>query len=175
MREGHIRSRPLASIGSEREPELRWIAICCAVFLLFAMIMPNFLARTSWASGKTNRGTTIIDSPASFVMWLSLYGLIACVALAVGFWRRRWVVVATTIVASVAFAGAMYVIVSYWLDFSRGVTVLDGHLVTEMKPPRWTVRWPPLLPLFALAAVIGAVSALMLAFSWLRQPQAPKP
>ena len=172
MREEHSRSRPRTTIGSDTEPELRWIAICCAIFLLFAMVMPNVLARTSWASGNSDRGTRVVDSPASFVAWLSLYGIIACAALAVGFWRRRWVVVASTVIAGVAFAGAMYVIGSYWLDVSRGVTYLDGHL-SDMGPPRWRVRWPPMLPLFALAAVIGAVSAFVLVITWLRQPQAP--
>ena len=163
----------LISMQTRTEPVLRGITIVCAIFLLLAIMMPNFLARTSWESGKRNKSTVMVDSAASYVGLVSLYGLVACVALAISAWRR--LKVASTLVATAAFAGAAYVIGNFWLGLSRGIVLLDGSPVSTMGYPNWTVRWPPMLPLFALAAVIGAVSTLMLAISWLRQPEAPTP
>ena len=160
----------MMSMQTRTDPALRGITIVCAIFLLFAIMMPNFLARTSWERGKRNKSTVMVDSAASYVGLVSLYGLVACVALALGAWRRLQVV--SVLVAAAAFAGAAYVIGNFWLGLSQGIVLLDGRPVSTMGYPNWTVRWPPMLPLFALAALIGAVSALVLAILWLRQPEA---
>ena len=148
---------------------LRRVAIGCAIVLVFAMIMPNYLARTSWESGKRNKSTVMVDSAASYVGLVSLYGLVACVSLAIGALRRQKV--ASMFVATAAFASAAYVIGNFWLGLSRGIVLLDGRPVSTMGYPNWTVRLPPMLPLFALAAGVGAVCALALAINWLRQPE----
>jgi hypothetical protein len=61
-----------------------------AIFLTFAMFMPNWLARTSWSrANRKHDFISAIDSPASYVGFVSLWGFVACVALAVGLWRWR--------------------------------------------------------------------------------------
>lgn len=133
-----------------------------AVFLLFAMLMPNWFARTSWTSGGRTP-SSVIDSPASYVGFLSLCGFIALVALAIGAWRR-WSVAAA--MAAATFACAAYVAGSSWWSISRGAALLDGKPVQDMGPPEWTMHWPTALPLFLLAAIVGAIGAVALAVSW---------
>jgi hypothetical protein len=144
-----------------------WLAFGCAAILLLAMFMPDWFARTSWfrANGRDNF-ESVIDSPASYVGLLSLCGLVACIALAIGIWRR-WVVASA--LAAAAFASAAYVAGSSWWGISRGVALLDGQPIQEMVPPRWTVHWPTALPLFVIAAIVGAISALALAVYWQRR------
>jgi hypothetical protein len=154
--------------AAERTEVLGLAAFGSAVFLLLAMFMPNWLARTSWSSGRRHNFTSVVDSPASYVGLVSLCGLVAFIALAVALWRR-WSPAAAA--SAAAFAYGAYVVGSFWLGLSQGVILLDGSLTPEMGPPRWTVHWPPLLPFFAIAAVIGALASLALAVSWLRLPR----
>ncbi|HET7055506.1 MAG TPA: hypothetical protein VFI12_03535 [Thermomicrobiales bacterium] len=126
--------------------------------------MPDWFARMSWESRNKNQLTVISDSPASYVGLLSLCGIVACVALALGLWQRRWVV-AAMLVAAGAFAYAAYVSGSYWLGLSRGVMLLDGRLVQDMGS-EMTAHWPRALPLFVIAAIAGAISALALTVYW---------
>ena len=140
-------------------------AIASAIFLSLAMLMPNWLARTSWSQGSRNTVTTIVDSPASYVSQLSLCGLVALVALTIGWWRRRPLAAA---LATGAFGyGALVAGISR-LSVSRGEALLDGRPVTEMVPPEWTVHSAPLLPVFLLAAIACTISAIALAIAWRR-------
>lgn len=143
---------------------LGWVAFSCAVFLLLGIAMPGWLARTTWESGDRNGRSMVFDSPAGFVGLVSLCGTIAFVALAIGVWKRRWVV-AAMLAAATAFAFAAYVSGSYWLGLSRGVALLEGHYPMDSN---WTVHWPPALPVFVFAAIGGAISALAVALYWRR-------
>lgn len=144
-------------------------AFCCAIFLTFAMFMPNWIARTSWSrANRRNDFMSVVDSPASYVGLVSLWGLIALVALIVAVWRRS---VFTGVLAAVAFACAAYVLGNFWLGLSRGVILLDGTPTPEMGPPRWEVHWPPMLPFFVAAAIVGVVSALVLAIASWQEPK----
>lgn len=90
-----------------KEDTLRSIAFACAIFLLLAIAMPNWLARASWSSGGRNSRTTVIDSPASYVGLVSLAGIIAFVALAIGLWQRRGEI-ATALAAAATLAWGAY-------------------------------------------------------------------
>lgn len=146
----------------------RWVdvlgpaAFCSAIFLLFAMFMPNWLARTSWTTGGRTP-SSVIDSPASYVGLLSLCGLIALVALAIGRWRR-WSVTGAISVA--AFTAAACVAGSSWWGISHGAALLDGKPVREIVPSEVTVHWPIALPLFLLATIVGAIGTVALAVNW---------
>lgn len=98
---------------------------------------------------------------------MGLVTLCGLVVLAVEVWSRRWVVVAalTAALAAAAFATGTYVIAAYWLGFPRGDRLLEGqdHLGRSA-----TVHFPILLPVFALAAVVGCGCALALAVGWRR-------
>lgn len=147
---------------------LAFAAFGCAIFLSLAMFMPNWLARTSWSrANRKNDFISVIDSPASYVWLVSLCGLVAFAVLAIGLWRHSALAAA---LAAAAFAYAAYVAGNFWLGLSQGVVLLDGSPTPEMGPPRWTVHWPPLLPLFLVAAIVGTLSALALAVAWMRQP-----
>lgn len=146
-----------------------WVAWGSAFFLLLAMFMPNWWARTSWTSGDRNRSSAMVDSPASYAGQLSLCGLIAFVALAVCPWKRRLAAQAA-LAAAVPFAVASYVAASSWLDFSRGTVLLDGRPTTDLGS-RWTVHMAPLLPLFVLAAIAGTICTLALAVYWRGDPR----
>ncbi len=147
-----------------RELALRWIAIASALLLLLASVMPNWFARTSWTSGARHSFTTIIDSPAGYVGLVSLCGFVAFVALAVALWRR-WAVAA--VLAAAAFSYGAYVAGSYWLGLSRGVALLEGRADSNKNSPEYTVHWPPMLPFFVFAAVVGVLVSLALAATWL--------
>ena len=135
-----------------------------AVFLLLAMFMPNWLARTSWSrANRRHDFTSLVDSPASFVWLVSLCGLIALIGLIIGRWRRSPV---AAVLAAGAFACGTYVAGNFWWGFSRGVILLDGRLSPDMGPPRWEVHTPLLLPVFLAAAVAGTIGALGLAVYW---------
>jgi hypothetical protein len=161
------------------EPVRRWAAAWtdfsgftafgCAIFLSLGIFMPNWMARTAWSrASRKHDFISLIDSPASYVGLLSLCGIVAFVALSVAVWRR-WAPAA--VLAAAAFAYSAYVAGNFWLGLSQGLVLLDGRTTSEMVPPRWTVHWPPLLPVFLGAAIVGAVSALTLAVSWQRQPK----
>lgn len=150
--------------AADWSPFLVLAAFGSAIFLTFAMLMPNWLARTSWsrANRRNDGGISLIDSPASFVWLVSLCGFIALVVLAIATWRR-WAPAAA--LAAAAFAYGAYVSVNFWVGHAQGRILLDGR-PTEMGPPRWEVHTPPLLPLFVLAALTGAVSTVGLAIAW---------
>lgn len=138
-------------------------AFGCAIFLLLAMFMPNWLARTSWSrANRRNDFISVVDSPASYVWLVSLCGLVAFIALAIGLWRR-WSIAAA--LAAAAFAYGAFVAGNFWLGLSRGVILLDGS-PSEMGPPRWVVHTPFLLPVFLAVAIVGALSAMALAVNW---------
>jgi hypothetical protein len=159
------------------EPVRRWAAdwadilvlaaFGCAIFLALGTFMPDWFARTSWSSGNQNRGTTIIDSPASYVGLMSLCGLVAFVALAVALWRR--LAVAAALVAVAAFGLTAYVSGIYvWARMQGQVWGYAGWSISEgMVGRNETVypAWGP--PFFTLAALFGAVATLALAVSWL--------
>ncbi len=101
----------------------------------------------------------VIDSPAGYVGFLSLWGVISCIALIVGVWRQRraWIAM---LVAAGGFAGSAMVCIGYWLQLGSGVALVDG---TARMPQRCVTHAPPALPLFIIAATVGLVSALVLA------------
>jgi hypothetical protein len=152
---------------------LALVAFGNALFLTFAILMPNWLARTSWSrANRIHDFISAVDSPASYVGFVSLWGLVAFLALAVGLWRWRAPAAA---IATIAFAAAAYVVGNFWYGLSQGVVLSDGHRVLDMVPPKWEVHWPPLMPVFLLSAIVGAVSALGLTIAWRRQPQVEQP
>ena len=153
------------------EVMLRVIALGCAVFLLLAMVAPRELARTSWVEGNENAFTRVNDDPSGYVGLLSLCGLIAVgalVVLAVGVRvrSRRAVGATAALVAAVAFAFGLYVTGTYWLGFPRGTRLREGR---EMLGSGAEADFPLLLPVFALAALAGIVSAVALAVRELKR------
>lgn len=138
--------------SGEWAPVLGFVAFGSAVFLLLGMFMPDWFARTSWERGSRNQSTAIFDSPAGYVGWMSLCGLVALAFLVVGLWRRRRAGAAALAVAVVAFSHAAYVGGSYWLDLTRGIALVEGR---EPMGPKWTVDWPEALPLLVFAAIAG--------------------
>src|SRR5581483_2378647 len=147
----------------------RRVAIGCAILLLLAIVAPRDLARTSWESGSTS----INDSPAGYVGLLSLCGVIALVALAVGAWSRRTRIIAALLAIS-AFAAGTSIAGRYWENLARGVVGLEGRVDATIRPPDHTIHAPPLLPVFLVAAVTGFVCALVLAIQWRRSAGGPK-
>ena len=151
--------------AGEWAPVLGLVAFGSAMFLLLGMFMPDWFARTSWERGNRNHSTAIFDSPAGYVGWMSLCGLVALVFLVVGLWRRRRTG-ATALVAAGAFTYSAYVGGRYWLDLTRGIALVEGR---EPMGPNWRVDRPEALPIFVLAAIAGASSALLLAVDWFGQ------
>jgi hypothetical protein len=149
--------------SGEWAPVLGLVAFGSAVILLLGVFMPDWFARTSWERGNRNQSTAIFDSPAGYVGWMSLCGLVALAFLVVGLWRRRRAGAASLAVAIIAFSCAAYVGGSYWLDLTRGIALIEGR--TPMGPT-WRVDWPEALPLLVFAAIAGASSALILAANW---------
>jgi hypothetical protein len=165
------------------EVVLGLVPLGCAIFLLFGPVAD----RTSWTSGST----TITDAAAYNVAAL-FSGVLALAALGVAFWARPRVIlpVLSAAVAIAAFGLTAYVAGIYWLARLQG-EVLDygaggtkekvypasgqpffpqrGTLITEIGGEQWRVYPAAGPPFFATAAIIGAVSTLVLAISWLRQ------
>jgi hypothetical protein len=134
----------------------RLVAFGCAVFLLLAIVAPRELARTSWERD----GSITNDTPAGYVGAVSLCGIVALGALALGSrWRRARVAGAIL----VAFAFGVYVAGSYWVNLARGVVGLEGSMDATMRPPEYTVHFPLMLPIFLFVASAGLVGALTLA------------
>lgn len=127
------------------------LAPLLALLLAVAMFLPDWFARTSWS----HRRTELIDSPAGYVGFLSLWGVITCLALGVGVWQRRWAWFAM-LFAAAGFAGAAAVCIGYWLHLRVGLALVDA---TERMSKRWVAQSLPALPLF----IFGLVSALVLA------------
>ncbi|HEU5433910.1 MAG TPA: hypothetical protein VFU81_19730 [Thermomicrobiales bacterium] len=140
------------------EAARRLLPCGCAIFLLLAIVAPRELARTSWERG----GTVINDSPAGYVLVMSLCGAVALVALSVAMrrWRAR---IAAALLAATAFAFGTYVAGSYWANLAWGATGLEGRLDASMRSPPYSNRVPLLLPVFLFACIVGVVSALALA------------
>lgn len=141
------------------EDKLRWIAVGCAALLLFGLVSD----RTSWVGG----GGVTTDSAG--YNWATLFaGIVALVALASSFWAwpRLPYALLGAAVAFGAFGAAAYVCGSYWLALARGDARLDG---IATMPEHWRV-YPATGPIFfTTAALVGALAALLLAASWLRQ------
>jgi apolipoprotein N-acyltransferase len=136
----------------------RLVAFGCAVFRLLAIVAPRELARKSWERD----GSITNDTPAGYVGAVSLCGIVALGALALGSrWRRARV--AGAILAAVAFAFGVYVAGSYWVNLARGVVGLEGSMDATMRPPEYTVHFPLMLPIFLFVASAGLVGALTLA------------
>ena len=154
MRVPHIHRRVSAFLDDIEVPAF-FLAPLLALLLASAMFLPNQFARTSWSF----KGMGMIDSPAGYVGVLSLWGCIACVALLIGFlWRRRgWIAM---MAAAGGFAGAAVVCIGYWQQLERGINLVDGRSQVSEK---WMTHYPPALPLFICAAMVGFVSALALA------------
>jgi hypothetical protein len=148
-------NRRVSSLLDDLEVAAVLLAPLLALLLASAMFLPNWFARTSWS----HRNTEIIDSPASYVGFLSLWGSIACLALVIGVWKQRWAWLAMWVAAG-GFAGAAVVCIGYWQQLRLGLALVDGR---ERMPARWTMHSPPALPLFIIAATAGLVSALVLA------------
>lgn len=157
-------NRRVSSFLDEIEVPAFFVAPLLALLLASAMFLPIEFARTSWSYETMG----MIDSPAGYVGVLSLWGIITCLALVFGVWRRRWTWIAM-LAAAAGFAGAMAVCISYWQQFMRGGALVDG---TSRAPVGWATHIPPALPLFTIAATVGVVSALALARGcWLARDQ----
>jgi hypothetical protein len=154
MRFPHV-NRWFSSFLDNLEVPAVLLAPLLALLLAVAMFLPNWFARTSWSK----RNMEIIDSPAGYVGFLSLWGCIVCVALVIGVWQQRWAWLAM-LVAAGGFAGAAVVCIGYWQQLRLGLALVDGR---ERMPERWAMQSPPALPLFIIAATVGFVSALVLA------------
>lgn len=148
-------NRRISSFLDDLEVPAVLLAPLLALLLAVAMFLPDWFARTSWS----HRNTELIDSPAGYVGLLSLWGFVTFLALAIGMWRHRWAWIAM-LVAAVGFAGAAVVCIGYWLQLRVGLALVDGR---ERMPKRWVMEHPPALPLFIIAAIVGLVSALVLA------------
>jgi hypothetical protein len=144
------------------ENMLRWVAIGCAIFLLFGI----FADRTSWKYG----GTTMTDA-AGYNMAALFSGVVALVAIAGALRARPRVALPLlgAMVATVAFSFTAYASGIYWLARTRGEVYLYGP-VEFMNDTANSVDPAIGPPFFATAATTGAAATLALAISWLRQP-----
>lgn len=142
---------------------LGWVAFGCSAFLLIAIVA----RRTSWVD-ETGRGSTTLIDSGGWNIVVTLCGAVALVALAAGVLSRR-LEVASALVAAFAFAFAAYVAGSYWLALLRGEVLLEGR---SALGPEWSVYPSSAPPVFALAALLGAMASLALAVCWWRQPNA---
>ncbi len=146
-------------------------ALACAAVLVLAIVAPRELARTSWGELRGNGGSVINDSPAGYVGQMTLGGLAAGVALAVGALTRRWRVgSACALIAAVAFAGAAFWAARYRLLLSQGVMGLEGRQDTSGWSDGYPLDPPELLPVFFVIAIAGVLAALVLAVArWPRR------
>lgn len=140
------------------------LAIGCAGLLVLALVAPRELARTSWTQAGRDAYTVVNDSPAGYVGLVSLCGLVALSALVVAAWSQRARVPAV-LLAFVAFAGAAWVAVRYQRLLLQGAMGLEGRLVAS-GGTTGGVDAPELLPLFVLAAVLGALLAVAYMVAW---------
>ena len=131
---------------------------CCALLLALAVLAPGEWARTSWG----DRGTTVTDSPAGYVGIVSLFGLVALAALAVGWWSLRTRPLAVG-VAGLAFAAAVVAVGRYWALLADGAVGVEGAArAASAVSPTEAVRFPALLPLFLAVAALGCGASLLL-------------
>ena len=133
-------NRRVSSLLDDIELPAFFLAPLLALLLAGAMFLPDRFARTSWSY----EGRGMIDSPAGYVGFLSLWGCIACVALMIGFLWRRWGRIAM-LVAAGGFAGAAVVCITYWHQLTVGMALVDG---STLMPGRWAMHYPPALPLY---------------------------
>ena len=131
---------------------MRPIAIVCATLLLVAIVAPRELARTSWRYGEA----TANDSPAGYVDMTSFGGVIALAALVANA-RPRRPGLAAPLLAAGAFAVAAYGAGSCWLNLAGGAMAPEGRIDHALRASDVTVVFPPLLPVFLAAALIGLV------------------
>lgn len=141
---------------------LRWVAIGCAIVLLFGPLG----GRTTWVGGHT-----IATDAGIYNVVALLCGVVALAALGVAFWARPRVVlpVLGALVAVAAFGFTAYVSGVYvWARLQGEVWIYAGWSISEGTGRNETIHpaWGP--PFFALAALIGALATLVLAFGWLR-------
>jgi hypothetical protein len=148
-------NRRVSAIVDDLEVPAVLLAPLLALLLAVAMFLPDWPARSS----RSRRNTEGIDSPAGYVGFLSLWGVIACVALAIDVWQQQsaWI---TMMVAAGGFAGATIVSVGYAQQLRLGLARIDG---TVRMPETWAVPSPPAPPIFIGASTLGLFSALVLA------------
>jgi hypothetical protein len=151
------------AVAMRMESTLRRIVIGCAIFLLFGPVG----GRTMWVGGHT----TSTDAAGYNVVAL-LCGVVALAALAIALWMRERQMSALpalgALVAVAAFGLTAYVSGVYvWARMQGQVWVYAGWSISEGMVRNETVypAWGP--PFFTLAALVGAVSALALAVSWM--------
>jgi hypothetical protein len=144
------------------ENVLRWVAIGCAVFLLFGPVG----GRTSVKDG----GTTMTVA-AAYNMAALFSGTVALVALGGALRARPRLILPLlgAVVAIAAFGLTAFVAGIDGLARTRGEVYLYG--VSEFTRVNAKIHPSVGPPFFTLAAVIGAMATLALAVSWLRQPR----
>lgn len=120
------------------------VTVGCAVVLLSAYVASKLA------------DDAITEDPTGYRL-LTLCGLAATLALAVGAWREAGRVAAVAaIAAAAAFALAASAAVEYW------------HSATWGAPRGQSFQPSPLLPFFSVVAVVGTLCAAILAVQWWR-------
>ena len=143
------------------ESFLRLGVLVCAALLALATAAPAELARTAWITD----GAKVTDSPAGYVGWVSVLGVVAVGLVVLGAGVRRARVPATCLAAAV-FGVAALVIARHWVGVANGWVGVAGSTVSKAEPaPDW-VQFPVLLPIFLLYAVAGAACAATLGWFW---------
>ena len=145
---------------------LRWVAMCCAIFLLLGPVG----GRTTWVS----RTTTATDA-AGYNAVAVFSGVVALATLYLAGWARsRLIPLALPVLGAVAALAA----------FALTVVVAGVYVVARLQGGIWvyagwtferlgegtTVYPAPGPPFFAFAALVGAVASLALAITWLMDP-----
>lgn len=137
------------------------VALGCSVVLLFAY----HAQRTEWTALGGRRGNRLLvyPDPSAWNLWASVCGVFALVALLAGLWAGRRAFVAALVAAGV-FAFAAITTVGYWAGLSADA-VPPGRAALG---PEWTFRPAGGLVVYAVAALLGVASSVVVSAAWRR-------
>jgi hypothetical protein len=153
--------------GVRVEPAARLVAFACAAVLVCAY----YAQRTQWTSIGGRRGNRLfaLQDPNQWNLLVAMAGIVALAALVVGFWSRRWAVVAA-LVAGAAFVFAAFVAGSYRVGLPPAAAPPGGIAAPGSA---WVYEPTAGPPLFVGAALLGAAASLVFAACRLRAGRDP--